>query len=91
MPTVHETAYPRLKSTVSRQELLDLYTPTQTEVELATRVSRGEAARLAFLILLKTFQRLGYFIALRNVPRIVVEHIRPRSRNVDRPRNHSRV
>jgi TnpA family transposase len=75
MPTVHETAYPRLKSSVSRQELIDLYTPTQAEVALATKVSRGEAARLAFLILLKTFQRLGYFSSLRDVPRSVVEHI----------------
>jgi len=28
MPTVHETAYPRLKSSVIRRELIDLYTPT---------------------------------------------------------------
>ena len=75
MPTVHETAYPRLKSNVSRRELIDLYTPTQAEVELATRVSKGEPARLGFLILLKTFQRLGFFIALRDVPRSIIEHI----------------
>jgi hypothetical protein len=75
MPTVHETAYPRLKSSVSCRELVNLFTPTQAEVELAARVSKGEAARLAFLILLKTFQRLGYFIALRDVPRGIVEHI----------------
>ena len=75
MPTVHETAYPRLKSSVSRRELVDLYTPTETEVEMAGRVSKGATARLAFLILLKTFQRLGYFIAFRDVPRCIVEHI----------------
>jgi Domain of unknown function (DUF4158) len=75
MPTVHETAYPRLKSSISRRELIDLYTPTQAEVELSGRVSKGEQARLAFVILLKTFQRLGYFIALRDVPRSIVEHI----------------
>jgi transposase len=27
MPTVHETAYPRLKSNISRRERVDLYTP----------------------------------------------------------------
>jgi TnpA family transposase len=75
MPTVHETAYPRLKGSVSRRELIDLYTPTPAEVELANRVSKGEPARLGFLILLKTFQRLGYFIALREVPRSIIEHI----------------
>src|SRR5580704_691189 len=75
MPTAHETAYPRLKTSISRRELIELYTPTPAEVELATGVSKGEPARLAFLILLKTFQRLGYFIALRDVPRGIVEHI----------------
>jgi hypothetical protein len=44
-------------------------------VEMSGRVSKGAPARLAFLILLKTFQRLGYFIALRDVPRSIVEHI----------------
>ena len=63
MPTVHETVYPRLKSSPSRRELVDLYTPTEAELELAERSSKGETARLAFLVLLKTFQRLGYFIA----------------------------
>jgi TnpA family transposase len=75
MPTVHETAYPRLKSGVSRRELIDLYTPTQAELKVAARASKGESARLGFLVLLKTFQRLGYFIPLRDVPRSIVEHI----------------
>jgi hypothetical protein len=75
MPTIHETVYPRLKSNVSRRELADLYTPTEAELELANRSSKGEPARLAFLVLLKTFQRLGYFIALQDVPRGIVEHI----------------
>jgi hypothetical protein len=65
MPTVHETVYPRLKSAPSRRELADLYTPTEGELELAERSAKGEPARLAFLVLLKTFQRLGHFIALR--------------------------
>ena len=49
MPTVHETAYPRLKSSVSHRELTDLYTPTEAELELAERsVSRcGEADSLS--------------------------------------------
>jgi TnpA family transposase len=75
MPTFNETAYPRLKSSVSRQELVDSYTPTEAEVELASRISKGAPARFAFLVQLKTFQRLGYFIALRDVPRSIVEYI----------------
>jgi len=49
MPTVHETVYPRLKSAPTRRELVDLYTPTEGELELAERSSKGEPARLAFL------------------------------------------
>ncbi len=75
MPTVHETVYPRLKSNPSRRELVDLYTPSKGELELAEQSCKGEPARLAFLVLLKTFQRLGYFIALREVPRSIVEYI----------------
>ncbi|HEY5868512.1 MAG TPA: DUF4158 domain-containing protein, partial [Candidatus Tectomicrobia bacterium] len=74
-PSVHETAYPRLKSHPSPRELATIYTPTKDEVALAEGVTRGEIARLAFLILLKTFQRLGYFVPLRDVPRTIVEHI----------------
>ena len=75
MPTVHETVYPRLKSAPTRRDLVDLYTPTEGELQLAERSSKGEPARLAFLVLLKTFQRLGYFVALRDLPRGIVEHI----------------
>jgi Domain of unknown function (DUF4158) len=52
-----------------------VYTPTKDEVVLAARVTRSDIARLGFLVLLKTFQRLGYFVQLRDVPRTLVEHI----------------
>lgn len=68
MPTVYDTAFPRLKNSISRRELLDLYTPTQAELELAARAAKSETAKLSFLVLLKTFQRLGYFITLGEVP-----------------------
>ena len=69
MPTVHETVYPGLQISLSRRELGELYAPTDAELQLAERSPKGEPARLAFLFLLKTFQRLGYFIAPRDVPR----------------------
>lgn len=75
MPSIHETAYPRLKSNPSPRELVGVYTPTREEMALADRVARSGTARLGFLILLKTFQRLGYFVPLRDVPLSVVEHI----------------
>jgi Domain of unknown function (DUF4158) len=44
-------------------------------IDVAVRSSKGETAKLAFLVLLKTFQWLGYFMALRDVPRGIVEYI----------------
>jgi Domain of unknown function (DUF4158) len=75
VPSVHETAYPRLNSHSSPHDLATVYTPSKDEVALAEGVTRRETARLAFLLLLKTFQRLGYFVQLRDVPRTIVEHI----------------
>ena len=75
MPTIQETAYPRLKSNVSARDLATIYTPTPNELALAEQSTRGEGSHLSFLILLKTFQRLGYFPLLSQVPPVIVEHI----------------
>lgn len=75
MSSVHETAYPRLKADVSEQELADIYTPTAKERSFARKHGRTPAARGALLILLKTVQRLGYFVSLKTVPRAITEHI----------------
>ncbi|MDQ5988612.1 MAG: hypothetical protein CSYNP_04373 [Syntrophus sp. SKADARSKE-3] len=75
MPAIHETAYPRLKSTITQKDLTDAYTPTEAEVKLATFIAKGFPARLCFLLLLKTFQRLGYFMLLKEVPTLIHEYI----------------
>ncbi len=74
MPRVEETAYPRLKSTVSPHDLALVYTPSWDEMALASRSAKGASARLGFLVLLKTYQRLGYPIPLTDVPPVIVEH-----------------
>lgn len=60
MPSIQETAYPRLKRNLSAKELVAIYTPTPEELLLARRETKGRVPRLGFLILLKTFQRVGY-------------------------------
>ncbi|WP_052326853.1 DUF4158 domain-containing protein [Deinococcus peraridilitoris] len=76
MPTLDETAYPRLKSQPIEKELLEIYTPSQEELALAERVAREATAKFCFLVLLKTFQRLGYFVQLRDVPETITEQIK---------------
>ena len=75
MPSLNDTAYPRLKSNPSPDALETLYSPTPEEQNLAQRVTRGEVSRLGFVVLLKTFQTLGYPVQLSQVPERIVTHI----------------
>ncbi len=75
MPSAHETAYPRLKASVTEKDLAEVYTPTAEERTLASGTSRTAGARFGFLALLKTFQRLGYFVPLGEVPQPILQHI----------------
>ena len=75
MSSLHETAYPGLKAVVSDQELAEIYTPSTQERSFARKHGRTPAARGALLILLKTVQRLGYFVHLKAVPQSITTHI----------------
>jgi hypothetical protein len=68
MPSIHDTAYPRLKSHPSAKELEALYTPTSDELELARRVTSKPSTCVTFLVLLKAFQCLGYGVVLATIP-----------------------
>jgi hypothetical protein len=75
LAVIHDTAYPRLKSHFSKQELSSVVTPAASEVESAHSVAKSTSLRIAFLVLLKCFGRLGYFPQLHKVPRQLAEYI----------------
>jgi len=75
MPSVNETAYPRLKLHPTPKELAAVYTPSPDELELADAQAQRATPRVGFLILLKTFQRLGYFPKLADVPPAIAHHV----------------
>ena len=75
MTAIHDTAYPRLRSSHTTAELTELYTPTSEEVARMRHAARGAGPSLGFLVLLKTFQRLGYFVPVGDVPSDIVDHI----------------
>ncbi len=75
MPALQDTAYPRLRSTITPAELQSVYTPTSADLAFADQVARGGRARLGLLVTLKVFQRLGFFTPLADVPLDVVRHI----------------
>lgn len=75
MTSIEQTAYPRLKRTLTPRELDQIYTPTPAELFLAHRTAKGPVATLGFLIHLKVFQRLGYPMATNVIPASIVDHI----------------
>lgn len=75
MPSIQETAYPRLKSNLTEQELNKAYTPTAEELSWAKQKARDLKSQLGLLILLKTFQRLNYFLPITEVPAVIINHI----------------
>lgn len=75
MASIKRTAYPRLKRHPSAAELHSVYTPSPVEIEFANSASRGDQHLLTLTVLLKVFQRLGYFPRLDEIPSRIVEHV----------------
>src|SRR5712691_10601592 len=73
VPSIHDTAYPRLKASITARDLAEISTPTREEQALATTLTPSSTGQVGFLILLKTFQRLGYFVPVHAVPPSMVE------------------
>lgn len=70
-----DTAYPRFKSRLSQTELDRFYTLTDTERNFCDSTARSRSTRLGFVLLLKTYQCLGYFVTSNQVPNVIIEHI----------------
>lgn len=75
MARLGDTAYPRLKSHPTPHDLAAAYTPTWEEVTLANATAKGTSARVCFLVLLKTYQRVGYPVLIADTPAPIVDHI----------------
>ncbi len=75
MLNIHETVYPRFKSNISTNELENLYTPSEDEIQLADKNTRNIITKFCFLLTIKTFQKLGYFISVNEIPQSIIKHI----------------
>ena len=76
MTSIERTAYPRFKRQLTTKELTDIYTPTKSEIAFAYATATGERNILNLLVILKSFQRLGYFPSLTDIPLKIINHIR---------------
>src|SRR5918996_306786 len=68
MASIERTAYPRVKSSLTANELHALYHPIDEELNFVTGHTRGATQQLTLLTLLKCQQHLGYVPALADVP-----------------------
>jgi len=75
MTAIHETAYPRIRSNLGDQELQELYTPTVDDAVFVRRMTKTAVTELGLVLLLKTFQRLGYFPNFDALPPRLIHHI----------------
>lgn len=75
MPSIIDTAYPQLKITPTAKELEEIYTPLLNELSFVEDRTRRAHHRAYLLVLLKTFQRLGYFALFSEIPRLIIDHI----------------
>jgi TnpA family transposase len=74
--SIERTAYPRFKRYYTPNELDKIYTPTRIEIAFALKVTNGEENYFNLLVLLKVFQRLGYFPQIADIPLAIINHIR---------------
>lgn len=86
MTAIDRTAYPTFdKFPITRQELDEFYTPTKKEIRFIqnklrkksdTLSSNYQKNQLTAMVLMKCFQRLGYFPKLCTIPKIIIDHVR---------------
>lgn len=76
MASIERTAYPHFRLIPTAQQLQAHYTPVAEEIAWAARVTRRPAHLLGLVVLLRCFERLGYFPRLEIIPPVVVDHIR---------------
>jgi hypothetical protein len=75
MTAIHETASPRIRSNLSDHELETLSTPTPDDLVFLHRTTNSTVAVFGGLVLLKTFQRLGYFPPMDTLPPRLIQHL----------------
>ncbi|MBM3729100.1 MAG: Tn3 family transposase [Acidobacteria bacterium] len=75
MASAPETAYPRLRSNLTPVELKAQFDPTAEEKAFVLKNARQPTGQMALLLLLKTFQRLGYFPGMNEIPPNLAVHL----------------
>jgi len=75
MPSIQDTTYPRIKSTLTEKDLDEVYAPQRKEIAWAESKSKGSLQQLALLVLMKSVQKLGVFKNVDEIPDVIVHYI----------------
>jgi hypothetical protein len=77
MTSIDRTVYPRLSAPRSAQALSEQYTLSEEEMAFVIdHTGETPTLRLSLMVQLKTFQHLGYFLPVTEVPAKIIAHIR---------------
>jgi hypothetical protein len=78
MSSIEKTAYPRFlkRKKIKPDELHRSYSLQPDEMNMINLAANKNKLRLNLAIQLKTFQRLGYFIDMEDIPSEIMVHIR---------------
>ncbi|MEH0517151.1 DUF4158 domain-containing protein [Streptomyces sp. B21-079] len=76
MTSIERTAYPRFKRLITAHELHLFFAPSRDEVEWAAARTDCDEHLLAQLLALKSYQRMGCFPKLDEIPDAVVDFVR---------------
>jgi hypothetical protein len=78
MSSIERTAYPRFATgrILKEHELEQFYSLTPKELNYINQNIRGDQMRFNFAVQLKVFQRLGYFPEIKNIPSVIISHIK---------------
>jgi hypothetical protein len=74
--SIERTAYPRFKRYYTIAQLQKTYTPTSTEIAFGRSNTQGDKNFFNLMVLLKSFQRLGYFPSLEQIPQDITNYLR---------------
>ncbi|MFF1379047.1 DUF4158 domain-containing protein [Streptomyces sp. NPDC058308] len=87
MTSTERTAYPRFKRLITARVLHLFFSPRREEAEWAAGRTQSVGHRLALLLMLKSYQRMGCFPKLAEIPDMVVAFVR---RGVELPEGRCR-
>jgi hypothetical protein len=77
MAAIHETAYPRIKPNLTKEELKEIFAPTEEELVLLNANTKKTLPmpRLGFMTTLKCYQYLGRAVSARKIDPPILKYI----------------